>query len=104
MSKVGEPVKAGVSSVRITLDHLEAIRERITHVATSIQEVGRLSLAQAETSGQVGQMMDQTNNRIAQNAAATHELAATVQEMARTSDDLAQVGEGLYEVVKGFKL
>jgi methyl-accepting chemotaxis protein len=99
-----DAVKDGVSSVRITLEHLEAIRGRITDVATSIQEVGRLSQAQAETSGHVGLMMDQTNNRLAQNAAATHELAATVQEVTRTSDDLAQVGEGLHKVVKGFKL
>jgi methyl-accepting chemotaxis protein len=99
-----DAVKEGVSSVRKTLDHLEAIRERITHVSTSIQEVGRLSQTQAETSGQVGQMMNQTNNRLTQNAAATHELAATVQEVTRTSDDLARVGEGLHEVVKGFKL
>ena len=99
-----DAVNAGVSSVRKTMEHLEAIRERITHVSTSIQEVGRLSQAQAETSGQVGQMMNQTNSRLAQNAAATHQLAATVQEVTRTSEDLARVGEGLHEVVKGFKL
>jgi methyl-accepting chemotaxis protein len=97
-------VQEGVGSVKVTLDHLESIRARITQVATGLQDVSQLSHAQAGTSGQVGQLMDQTNGRLVQNAAATHELAATVEEVTRTSDDLAHVAEGLRGVVQGFKL
>jgi methyl-accepting chemotaxis protein len=104
IQRTQDAVREGVGNVKVTLEHLESIRERITQVATGLQDVGHLSHSQAGTSGQVGQLMDQTNGRLAQNAAATHELAATVEEITRTSEDLAHVADGLREVVKGFKL
>ena len=104
IQRTQEAVKEGVGSVSITLEHLESIRDRITQVATGIQDVDRLSHSQSGTSGQVGQLMDQTNGRLAQNAAATHELSATVEEITRTSEELAHVADGLRNVVKGFKL
>jgi len=99
-----EAVSGGVLGVGETLENLEAIRNRIMAIATSIQEIGNLSHEQAGTSSEVSQRMDRTSSRLAQNAAATQELAATVQEISRTSEDLSQVAEGLRNVVKGFKL
>ncbi len=104
IQRTQDAVKEGAGSVKITLEHLESIRDRITQVAAGIQDVGHLSQSQAGTSGKVGQLMDQTNGRLAQNAAATHELAATVEEITRTSEELAHVADGLRNVVKGFKL
>jgi methyl-accepting chemotaxis protein len=104
IQRTQEAVKDGVGSVTVTLEHLESIRDRITQVAGGLQDVGRLSLSQADTSETVGQMMSRTNGSLAQNAASTHELAATVEEITRTSEDLAHVADGLREVVKGFKL
>jgi len=97
-------VQEGVGSVATTLENLEAIRGRITQVAAGLQEVGSLSLVQADTSGEVGRMIGQTNGRLSQNAVATHQLAATGQEITRTSEDLASVAEGLRNVVRGFNL
>jgi methyl-accepting chemotaxis protein len=97
-------VAGGVQGVTVTLGNLEAIRARITSIATSVREIGQLSEDQAGTSVEVSQRMDQTTARLAQNAAATQELSATVQQIARTSDDLAQVAEGLRKVVDGFQL
>ena len=99
-----EAVTGGAASVDETLQHLEAIRDRISKVSESIQEVGTLSRNQAKTSWDVGRMMDQTATRLDQNATATHLLAATVQEISKTSEDLAQVAESLKETVQRFKL
>jgi methyl-accepting chemotaxis protein len=104
IQRTQDAVKEGVGSVHVTMEHLEAIRSRTTQVSEGLLEVERQSLSQADTSGNVRQMIDQTNGRLAQNAAATHELAATVQEITRTSEDLAHVAEGLRNVVKGFNL
>jgi methyl-accepting chemotaxis protein len=97
-------VTEGASSVEVTLHHLEAIRDRISQVSGSIHEIGSLSQGQAETSREVGRLMNQTASRLDQNAAATHQLAATVQEVAKTSDELSRVAEGLKETVQRFKL
>jgi len=99
-----DAVSGGSASVDVTLQHLEAIRDSISQVSGSIQEIGTLSQGQAETSQEVGRMMDQTASRLDQNATATHELAATVEEIARTSDDLAQVAESLKATVQRFRL
>jgi len=104
IQRAQETVGGGAASVKATLHNLEAIRERITGIATGIQEIGKLSRSQADTSLQVTHLMGDTTTRLAQNAASTHELAATVQEIARTSEDLARVAEGLKGVVKGFRL
>ena len=104
IQRTQDAVREGVGSVTATLENLESIRGRIVRVAAGLQEVHQLSLFQAETSGQVGRMMDQTNGLLAQNAAATHELAATVDQVTRTSDDLARVADGLRQVVGGFKV
>jgi methyl-accepting chemotaxis protein len=97
-------VKEGTSSVEVTLQHLEAIRDRISQVSSSIDEIGNLSQGQAHTSQEVGRLMNQTATRLDQNAAATHQLAATVQEVAKTSAELSQVAEALKETVQRFKL
>jgi len=99
-----EAVAGGVDGMNITLKNLETIRERISAIASSIQEIGDLSQAQAETSQDVAQRMSQTTDRLAQNASATQELSATVQEITKTSDDLASVAEGLRRVVGEYKL
>jgi len=99
-----EAVAGGVDGVAITLKNLEAIRDQITSIAGSIQEIGTLSQDQAVTNRDVTTHMGQTTSRLAQNAAATQELASTIQEIARTTDDLAGVAEGLRSVVRGFKL
>jgi methyl-accepting chemotaxis protein len=99
-----EAVAGGVEGVNVTLANLETIRGRITHIATSIREIGQLSQDQANTSQDVSQRMGQTTLRLSQNAAATQELAATLGQIARTADDLAQVAEGLRKVVGGFRL
>ncbi len=97
-------VTEGASSVDVTIHHLEAIRDRISQVSGSIHEIGTLSQGQAETSREVGRLMNQTATRLDQNAAATHQLAATVQEVAKTSDELSRVAETLKETVQRFKL
>jgi methyl-accepting chemotaxis protein len=102
--KTQEAVAGGVAGVTTTLENLDAIRARITSIASSVQEIGLLSRDQASTSVTVSQRMNQTSLRLSQNAAATQELSATVQQIARTSDDLAQVAEGLRKVVEGFRL
>ena len=99
-----QAVVGGVEGVKASLTHLETIRERIHGIAGSIEAIGTLSTAQAETGAEVAQRMQQTSQRLIQNASATQELAATVQEITKTSDDLASVAEGLRHVVEGFKL
>ena len=103
-ARTQEAVLGGVEGVKASLTHLETIRERIHGIAGSIEAIGVLSSAQAETSADVSQRMHQTSLRLVQNASATQELAATVQEITKTSDDLAGVAEGLRHVVAGFKL
>ena len=97
-------VAGGVAGMAASMDNLQRIRERITGIAQSIQEIGVLSQAQAETSHEVARKMDRTTGRLAQNASATQELSATVTEITRTSEDLAGVAEGLRHVMGGFKL
>jgi methyl-accepting chemotaxis protein len=97
-------VTEGASSVDATMQHLEAIRARISKVSESISEIDALSGNQAKTSQDVGRLMDQTASRLDLNAAATQQLAATVTEIARTSEDLSQVAESLKETVQRFKL
>ncbi|WP_005033140.1 methyl-accepting chemotaxis protein [Holophaga foetida] len=97
-------VQNGVGSVKVTLENLEAIGQRISGIATGIHEIGGLSKEQAHTSQKVGHMMQETNQRLVQNAASTHELAATVEEISHTADDLAQVASGLRKIVEGFNL
>jgi methyl-accepting chemotaxis protein len=99
-----DAVSGGATSVQQTLHHLEAIRSRISDVSGSIHEIGGLSQGQAETSQEVGRLMNQTATRLDQNAAATHQLAATVQEVAKTSEELSRVAESLKETVQRFKL
>ncbi len=99
-----QAVTEGTSSVEVTLQHLEAIRDRISHVSGGIHEIGALSQSQAGTSQEVGQLMNQTASRLDQNATATHQLAATVHEIAKTSDELSRVAESLKETVRRFKL
>jgi methyl-accepting chemotaxis protein len=96
-------VSGGVDSVEVTLQHLEAIRDRISQVSASIQEIAGLSQGQAKTSQDVGRMMNQTAARLDQNAAATQQLAATVQQVSNTADDLSKVAEGLRETVQKFR-
>ena len=97
-------VTEGATSVDVTMQHLEAIRGRISKVSESISEIDALSSNQAKTSLEVGRLMDQTANRLDLNAAATHQLAATVTEIARTSEELSQVAETLKATVQRFKL
>jgi methyl-accepting chemotaxis protein len=104
IQRTQEVVSGGAQSVGTTLASLEAIRDRIGTVATSISEIGGLSRQQAVTGQEVAEMMSTTTGRLTQNASATHELASTVQEIAKTSDELARVAEGLRAVVGGFKL
>ena len=99
-----DAVNEGATSVDVTLHHLEAIRDRISMVSSSIHEIGSLSQGQARTSQDVSSMMNHTAARLDQNAAATHQLASTVTEVARTSEDLSRVAEELKETVQRFKL
>lgn len=99
-----DAVMEGAASVEVTLQHLTAIRDRISQVSGSILEIGNLSQGQARTSQDVGRLMGETAVRLDQNAAATQELAATVHEVAKTSEDLAKVAEGLKETVHRFTL
>ncbi|MFN7957798.1 MAG: methyl-accepting chemotaxis protein [Holophagaceae bacterium] len=99
-----DAVRDGASSVDVTLHHLEAIRDRISEVSGNIHDIGGLSLGQAQTSQEVGRLMNQTALQLDQNATATHQLAATVHEVARTSDELSRVAETLKETVQRFKL
>jgi methyl-accepting chemotaxis protein len=99
-----EAVAAGVGSVGTTLNHLEDVRQRISKVSQRILDMDALSRGQAQTGTEVRRLMDQTNGRLDQNAAATHELEATVQEVSRTAADLTRVAEGLKELVNRFKL
>jgi len=86
------------------MDCLEAIRLRITEVARRIDQIGSFSHGQADTSQTVTRMMDATQEGLAQNSAATHQLSATVHEVASTSEDLAKVAEGLKSLVRSFQL
>jgi len=99
-----DAVAGGVDGVKVSVDNLRAIGERITGIASSIQEIGALSRAQEETSHDVARRMAHTAQGLAQNASATQELSATVSEITRTSDDLAGVADGLRHVVDGFKV
>ncbi len=104
IKRTQEVVAGGADSVNTTLASLEAIRDRIGTVATSISEIGALSRQQEATGQSVAEMMSTTTGKLSQNASATHELASTVHEIAKTSDELARVAEGLRAVVGGFKL
>ena len=104
IQRTQDAVSGGVDSVQTTMESLEAIRRRITDMASRIEQIGTFAGSQAETSAQVTRRMGETSQGLAQNAAATHELSATVQEIAKTSEDLAQVAEGLRRLVGGFRL
>jgi len=97
-------VEGGVTSVRVTLENLEAIRTRVARIASGIKDVGGLSGAQAKTAAEVSGMMDQTNDQLVHNAAATHELSATVEQIAKTAEELSKVASGLRKLASGFKL
>jgi len=97
-------VAAGTASVGATLQDLDAIRARITHVSGGLRHLGGLGREQAATSAEVGGLMDQTARGLDQSATAAYQLAATVQEIARTAEELANVSEGLKDIVKVFKL
>ncbi|BDU78616.1 methyl-accepting chemotaxis protein [Mesoterricola sediminis] len=99
-----DAVASGDTSVRTTLAHLEAIRRRISEIATRIQGIGGLSQEQAGTSQAVGRLMDATTLQLDQNAAAAQQMATAVKEVARTAEDLSQVAEGLKTVVGRFRL
>jgi methyl-accepting chemotaxis protein len=99
-----EAVAEGANSVDVTLHHLEAIRDRISKVSGNIHEISALSSGQAQTSSDVGRMMNRTAARLEANATATHQLAATVQEVARTSEELSSVAETLKDTVQRFRL
>jgi len=99
-----EAVAGGDASVRTTLDHLEAIRRRISEIASRIRGIGGLSQEQARTSQTVGRLMDETAHQLDQNATAAHQMSTAVREIARTSEELAKVAEGLKDVVGRFKL
>jgi len=104
IGRTREAVAGGVASVEVTQGHLEAIGKRIAEVSGHLQEIGSLSQDQAQTSTEVGRMMDHTAARLDQNAVATQQLAATVQEITRTAEDLSKVADGLKDIVKGFRL
>jgi len=104
VARTQEVVANGVHGVGVTLENLEGIGARIHGIAASIQDIGRLSHDQAVTSAEVSQRMNQTGVRLAQNAAATQELAATLQVISGTTEDLAQVARQLRGAVAGFKL
>lgn len=97
-------VNEGSERVGETLRNLEAIRSRIGDIAASIQEVDSLDKDEARTSANVAKLVNRTGERLAQNAAATQQLATTAQEITRTSEQLSQVAEGLRAVVQGFRL
>lgn len=97
-------VGEGVDSVHSTLEHLDAIRDRIVQVAASTREISELGTQQASTSHNAARMMDQTAKHLDQNATATHELSATAEEITKTSEELSRVAEGLRETVHRFKL
>jgi methyl-accepting chemotaxis protein len=97
-------VSQGVALVRETTGSLEGIRHAIQGMATRMEQIRTLAQTQEETSGTVMVHMEETAQRLSQNAAATHQLSATVQEISRTSEDLAEVAEGLQKVVAQFKV
>lgn len=97
-------VNVGVANVQETMGALEAIDARIRNIAEQMGQVSSQVEIQAGTVGEVSARMSDTAQGLAQNAAATHELAATVREISRTSEDLAQVAEGLKSLVSGFRL
>ncbi|WP_005037252.1 methyl-accepting chemotaxis protein [Holophaga foetida] len=99
-----ETVASGASSVDTTIHSLEAIRNHIALISSSIGEVDELSRQQSSTSQRVDQMVEANAEELAHNAAATHQMAATVQQVASTADELARVADGLRRVVQGFKL
>ena len=97
-------VSSGTARVADTLQNLESIRTQIGAIARNIQAVDKLDQAGVATSAQVERLMGQTHDQLAQNAAATHQLASTVREVTLTSEELSQVAEGLRQVVKGFRV
>jgi methyl-accepting chemotaxis protein len=97
-------VTQGVELVRETTSNLEGIQHAIQSMASRMEQIRTQAQSQEETSGQVMGRMDETTQRLAQNAAATQQLSATVQEITRTSEDLAEVADGLRKVVTQFKL
>ncbi|MBP1626752.1 MAG: chemotaxis protein [Holophagaceae bacterium] len=104
LQRTRETVAGGVDNVATTIHSLEAIRNQITLIATSIGEVDELSRQQSRTSQEVDRLVEATGGDLARNAAATHQMAATVQEVSATADELARVADGLRRVVQGFKL
>jgi methyl-accepting chemotaxis protein len=104
IERTQQAVADGAQGVTVTLENLDAIRARITGIAASVREIGRMSGEEASTSEELRQRMDRTAQQLVQNAAATQELSATVAEMTRTSEDLAQVADGLRRLVGGFRI
>ncbi|BDU73740.1 methyl-accepting chemotaxis protein [Mesoterricola silvestris] len=104
IQRTGAAVEGGMTSVNANMESLDAIRKRITGMASKIQRIGDVADGQAATSAQVSASMSSTALGLAQNATATHELTATVHEIAKTSEDLSRVAEGLQGLVKEFRL
>lgn len=97
-------VAQGVERVRETTGSLDGIQHGIQSISSRMEQIRALAQTQEETSGHVMGRMDETSQRLAQNAAATQQLSATVQEITRTSEDLAEVADGLRKVVTQFKV
>ncbi|MFZ4514003.1 MAG: methyl-accepting chemotaxis protein [Geothrix sp.] len=99
-----ETVSSGTSRVAETLQNLQSIRTQIAAIAQNVAEVDKLDQAEAASSARVEGLMVKTQDRLAHNAAATHQLASTVREVTLTSEELSRVAEGLRQVVQGFRL
>ena len=97
-------VAGGTQSVGATLQGLEGIRGRITVVSSNIRHIGELGEDQAETSAEVGKLLEQTNTRLEQNAKASQDFATMVQEITHTAEELARVSEGMKGIVAIFKI
>jgi methyl-accepting chemotaxis protein len=97
-------VEEGVNSVKATLQNLEIIQGRISQVASGIQEMGELGLAQVGTGQEAGDRMTQTNESLSRNEGSIQELNAAFEDITRTSADLAQVAERLQGLLAGMRL
>ncbi|MCE1229189.1 MAG: methyl-accepting chemotaxis protein [Firmicutes bacterium] len=104
LERTREAVRSGVQSVGITLEHLESVEQRITSVSDRMNDMEALTAEQTKTGDQVRSLMDETGQRLEQNATSTNEMEAQGRETHRTAGELAQVANDLEDLVKRFRL
>jgi methyl-accepting chemotaxis protein len=90
--------------VTTTVGAIDRIQEQSAGLASIALEIGQATSEQARTAAEVNHQLEKARDQVAENAAATEEMAATVHEVSRTAMDLAQAAELLHDNIRTFRV